>query len=76
MPAQRNASGVITNADDLTVDDVVGERVLCPACGDKVFEQWPFGWDAHAATQCGGTAGTTEVARKATFKERYGHLFR
>jgi len=28
MPVQRDAAGVITNANDLTVDDVVGDRVL------------------------------------------------
>ena len=76
MPVERNFDGVIVNADDLTVGDVVGERVLCPACGNKVFEHWPLGWDAHSAHQCGALAGATEQARKDAFKERFGHLFR
>ena len=76
MTVQRDANGVITNAGDLTVDDVVGNRVLCPICNSKVFEQWPFGWDSHSATQCSAAVGATETARKATFKEKYGHLFR
>ena len=76
MSVQRNADGVIVNTDALTVADVVGNRVLCPACGDKIFEPWPFGWDAHSAHRCDGIAGATEQARKDAFKERFGHLFR
>jgi len=76
MPVQRNADGVIVNADDLTVDDVVLDRVLCPACGDKIFERWSLGWDAHSAHQCDGVAGATEEDRKDAFKERFRHLFR
>ncbi len=76
MPVQRDAEGVIVNADKLEVDDVVGDRVLCPACGDKVFEKWPFGWDEHSAHQCGGINGASEQERKDAFKERYRHLFR
>lgn len=74
---QRNANGVIINANNLTVNDVVGDRVLCPACGEKVFEQWPFGWDAHSAYQCRGmSANATAKARKVAYKMRYCHLFR
>ena len=76
MRVQRNANGVIVNADGLTADHVVGERVLCPACGDKVFEHWPFGWDAHSASRCDGIAGVTDRDRKSTFKKRFRHLFR
>lgn len=76
MPVQRDVAGVITNADDLTVDDVVGDRVLCPACGNHVFAEWPFGWDAHSATVCPAVNGATEKVRKDDFKERFGHLFR
>jgi hypothetical protein len=75
MPV-RDANGAILNADQLKVDNVVHERVLCPACGDHVFEHWPFGWDPHSAHRCGGIAATTERARKAEFKRRYRHLFR
>jgi len=76
MPVQPNANGVIINSDDLTVDDVVGDRVLCPGCGDKVFEKWPLGWDAHSGQTCDGIVGATEQDRKSAFKERFRHLFR
>ena len=76
MPIERNLEGVIVNTDELTVDEVVGDRVMCPACGDKVFERWPFGWDGHAAHNCVALAGATEQARKDSFKARFGHLFR
>ena len=76
MPVKRDGRGVITNADDLDVDHVVNERVLCPACGNRTFEHWPFGWDAHSAHRCTGVTGTTEAERKTVFKERYRHLFR
>ena len=49
MAIQRDAQGAILNADELDVDDVANDRVLCPACADHVFEHWPFGWDAHSA---------------------------
>ena len=38
MPVRRNSDGVIINASELIVDEVVGDRVLCPACHDKVFQ--------------------------------------
>jgi hypothetical protein len=76
MPAERNEDGVITNAKDLTVDDVVGNRVLCPGCHDKVFQAWPEGWDAHAAYRCSGARGTTEAERKTSFKHQWQYLFR
>ena len=75
MAVQRNVHGAIVDADDLDVNDVVSERVVCPACGDFVFEHWPFGWDAHSAHRCGGVTGATEEARKLAFKRRYRHLF-
>ncbi len=79
MPIIRNAEGFIINADELTeadIEDVVHERVLCPACKDKVFEMWPEGWDAHAAGKCNGIEGATARERKANFKAKYRHLFR
>jgi hypothetical protein len=76
MPVQRDAGGVIVNADELTVDDVVGNRVRCPACGNKIFKHWPFGWDAHSAHRCAGLSGATVKDRKKAFKEMFSHLFR
>lgn len=76
MPAQRNTSGVIINAKHCKVDEVVGRRVLCPACRDFVFNKWPFGWDAHAASACCGVEGATEQDRKNYFKQLFRQLFR
>ena len=73
---RRDVNGVIVNAADLTADDVALERVLCPACGRKVFESWPLGWDAHAAHPCPGLAFGDEGERKAEYRRRFGHLFR
>lgn len=75
-PVERSADGVIVNAAELTADDLVNERVLCPACGGMTFAQWPNGWDAHASHRCPGMGGATAAARKADFKKRFGHLFR
>lgn len=72
-----DAAGVITNAEELSVEQVVGKRVRCPACRMLVFRSWPEGWDAHAATRCRGIGVATDPeARKAEFKRRYGQLFR
>jgi hypothetical protein len=73
---RRGEGGEILNAVDLTAEDVVGERVLCPGCRQTVFASWPEGWDAHAAHRCGGAEGTTRAARKAAFKRRFAYLFR
>ena len=73
---QRDANGVILNAEQLTVDDVVKQKVQCPACQDYVFETWPYGWDAHAEFKCKGLEATSSEQRKVEFKEKYGHLFR
>lgn len=81
-PSQRSLlprhdpAGVILNAEELSVDQVVGKRVRCPACRMLAFRSWPEGWDAHAATRCRGISGTSPEGRKAEFKRRYGHLFR
>jgi hypothetical protein len=71
-----NAAGVILNAEELTVGQVVGKKVRCPACRTLVFSAWPEGWDAHAASRCRGLPGKEPEARKAEFKRRYGQLFR
>ena len=76
MPVRRNSDGIVINASELVVDEVVGDRVLCPACHDKVFQVWPEGWDAHAAHRCSGVAGNSEQERKANFKNRWSQLFR
>lgn len=73
---RRGEGGEILNAVDLTAEEVVGERVLCPGCRQTVFASWPEGWDAHAAHRCGGADGATRAARKASFKRRFAHLFR
>jgi hypothetical protein len=81
-PAQRSllpsvsALGVIQNAEELMVGQVVGKKVRCPACRTLVFSSWPEGWDAHAASRCRGLPGTDPEARKLEFKRRYGQLFR
>jgi hypothetical protein len=76
MAVMRDTRGVIVNADNLNADDVANERVLCPACRNHVFVQWPLGWDAHSAHRCIGISGVTQEQRKAKFKARYRHLFR
>ena len=76
MVIERDRDGVIRNARSLTVDEVVRQRVLCPSCREKIFEIWPYGWDAHAATKCSGLRGITEQTRKLQFKETWRYLFR
>jgi uncharacterized protein (DUF433 family) len=71
-----DAAGVIINAEELSVGQVVGKRVRCPACRMLVFRSWPEGWDAHAGMRCRGINGSDPEARKAEFKRRYGQLFR
>lgn len=81
-PSQRSllprldADNVIVNAEELSVGQVVGKRVRCPACRMLVFQAWPEGWDAHSATRCRGIQGATPGARKSEFKRRYAQLFR
>ncbi len=81
-PAQRSllprldAAGVIVNAEELSVGQVVGKRVRCPACRMLVFRSWPDGWDAHAATRCRGIQANGPASRKSEFKKRFGQLFR
>ena len=81
-PSQRSllprldSSGVIVNAEELSVGQVVGKRVRCPACRMLVFRSWPEGWDGHAALRCRGIQGGGPEARKSEFKRRYGQLFR
>ena len=76
MAAARLVNGVIENAMDLTVNDVVQQRVRCPGCS-TVFEMWPGGWDAHASYRCDAVAMLpSEAMRKKAYKGMFGHLFR
>ena len=76
MPIERSPDGTIMNARDLVADEVVREKVLCPACSEKVFQVWPEGWAAHAAFRCVGIRGNTKEERKVNFKKRFLYLFR
>ena len=69
-------AGVIINAEELAAPQVVGRRVLCPACRGLAFRSWPEGWDAHAAHRCRGLSAGDAKARKAEFKRRFEALFR
>ena len=71
-----NSDGVIINAAVLRDSHVAKKRVLCPGCSSKVFEQWPGGWDAHAADKCAGLESKGKLERKAEFKATFRHLFR
>ena len=73
---RNDPAGVIVNAEELSVDQVVGKRVRCPACRMLVFQSWPEGWDGHAAMRCRGIKATGAESRKAEFKRRFGQLFR
>ena len=77
--------GVITNAEELTVDLIALEKVWCPACHEKVFLKWSGGWDGHASWKCTGLqapfatnqyAEPAIEARKNEYKTRFSHLFR
>jgi len=71
-----DAAGAIINAEELSVDLVVGKKVRCPGCRMLVFRSWPEGWDAHAASRCRGIPAGDPEWRKAEFKRRYTQLFR
>lgn len=75
---KRDAAGVIINATELVAEQLVHERVLCPACGRKVFAMWPEGWDAHAGSlkACVADLGDSGPQRKAEYKRQYRALFR
>jgi len=68
----RSPNGAIANPTELTVDQNVHQRVVCPGCENMVFAMWPEGWDAHAASRCAGVTGETPDGRKAGYKRRFG----
>lgn len=70
------ADGAIINTAELRVEDVVQQKVLCPCCGDRVFQMWPLGWDSHAAHKCAGLLPSSEKERKQEFKSKYKFLFK
>lgn len=72
----RDENGVITNAKDLTADEVTHQRVLCPCCEKFVFKMWPEGWDSHAERRCTGISSTDGEARKEKFRTAYKDLFK
>ena len=72
---RRAPADTILNPEELTANQVVHQKVLCPACGVFPFQMWPEGWDAHAASNCAGVSGS-DKERKAEFKRRFRHLFR
>ena len=76
MKPVKRINGAISNAKELTVNEVVHERVVCPLCNNSTFEKWPLGWDAHAAYRCEGLSGNTPGKRKLEFKDALLHLFR
>jgi predicted nuclease with RNAse H fold len=51
-----------------------GKRVMCPACAQHEFANWPWGWDAHAAHVCAGIDGTSPSLRKDAYRTRFAHL--
>lgn len=69
-PWQAAQEGVITNVDGLTAGDVIGKRVLCPACRETIFKSWPGGWDAHVGSKCAGATGANEEERKSAWSQR------
>ena len=76
MKPKINREGIIMNTENLTVDQVVGRRAFCPACGQKDFKMWPEGWDGHAGYKCEGLDSDDVKERKAEFKSRFRYLFR
>lgn len=76
MRPVKNSDGVIVNAAVLTSERLAKKRVLCPGCAQKVFKQWPGGWDAHAVHECAGLEETDAERRKAEFKATFRALFR
>jgi len=53
-----------------------GVSLLCPGCGEKQFQRWPWGWDAHAAHACRGLTETEPERRKAEFRRRFEQYFK
>lgn len=76
LPEGMGLEAVAKGPDKQSGDESGAEhRRMCPACGEKEFKRWPFGWDAHAAHKCTGLSEGTPDARKAGFRTRFQHLF-
>lgn len=75
MKPVRDAEGYIVNADVLRVEQVVHEKVRCPACG-QALKMWPEGWDSHAAHTCEGLENEDQEKRKVEFRAKFRHLYR
>ena len=71
----KNDEGFITNAIDLTIDDVAMQNILCPLC-EHELHGWSQGWDSHAEHVCSNLSATDPKERKAEYKEKLRHLFR
>ncbi|MEO8450713.1 MAG: DUF433 domain-containing protein [Gemmatimonadota bacterium] len=71
-----DSAGIIQNAEELSAKQVIGKRVLCPACRSLVFKAWPEGWDSHAERRCRGLSVKGGTERKEEFRRKYGYLFR
>ena len=71
-----DSAGIVQNAEELSAKQVIGKRVLCPACRSLVFKAWPEGWDSHAERRCRGLSAKGGTERKEEFRRKYGYLFR
>lgn len=72
---RRGPDGTILNTSELSAQQVVHQRVLCPGCGAATFPRWPDGWEAHARSECAVVASGSDTERCANFKRLFGHLF-
>ena len=76
LPEGMGLEGAAKGAEKQSEEESRAEhRRVCPACGEKEFRRWPFGWDAHAAHRCKGLREGTPDARKTEFRMRFQHLF-
>ena len=74
MKPVKDSDGFILNTGVLRVGQVTRKKVVCPACGEKAFVKWPYGWDGHAE-RCKGLETTGHANRKVEFKAAFSRLF-